>query len=94
MILAHQASVAITNARLIEQLDRSRAELARQSAVERALLEISAEINAVRDPVEVLHRIAAEASGLLDTERVFINIIEEDEEGPGWVWYSPTETWS
>jgi PAS domain S-box-containing protein len=22
---------------------------------------------------------------------VYINIIEEDEEGPGWVWYSPTE---
>jgi PAS domain S-box-containing protein len=91
MVLAHQASVAITNARLIEQLDRSRAELARQAAVERALLEITAEINAVRDPEEVLHRIAAEASGLLDTERVFINIIEEDEDGPGWVWYSPTE---
>ncbi len=90
-ILAHQASVAITNARLIEQLDRSRAELARQAAVERALLEITAEINAVRDPVEVLHRIAAEASGLLDTERVFINVIEEDAEGPAWAWYSPTE---
>lgn len=91
MVLAHQASVAITNARLIEQLDRSRAELARQAAVERALLEITAEINAVRDPEEVLHRIAAEASGLLDTERVFINVIEEDAEGPAWVWYSPTE---
>ncbi len=91
MILAHQASVAITNARLIEQLDRSRAELARQAAVERALLEITAEINAVRDPEEVLHRIAAEASGLLDTERVFINVIEEDADGPAWVWYSPTE---
>lgn len=91
MILAHQASVAITNARLIEQLDRSRAELARQAAVERALLEITAEINAVRDSEEVLHRIAAEASGLLDTERVFINIIEEGPDGPSWVWYSPTE---
>lgn len=91
MILAHQASVAITNARLIEQLDRSRSELARQAAVERALLEITAEINAVRDPEEVLHRIAAEASGLLDTERVFINVLEEDADGPAWVWYSPTE---
>ncbi len=91
VILAHQASVAITNARLIEQLDRSRAELARQAAVERALLEITAEINAVRDPEEVLHRIAAEASGLLDTERVFINILEDGPDGPSWVWYSPTE---
>ncbi|MFN8519412.1 MAG: GAF domain-containing protein [Chloroflexota bacterium] len=91
MILAHQASVAITNARLIEQLDRSRAELARQAAVERALLEITAEINAVRDPEEVLHRIAAEASGLLDTERVFINILEDGPDGTSWAWYSPTE---
>ncbi|MBX3030245.1 MAG: GAF domain-containing protein [Chloroflexi bacterium] len=91
MILAHQASVAITNARLIEQLDRSRAELGRQAAMERALREITAEINAVRDPEEVLHRIAAEGAGLLDTDRVFINILEDEPDGPSWIWYSPTE---
>ncbi len=91
MILAHQASVAITNARLIEQLDRSRAELGRQAGMERALREITAEINAVRDPEEVLHRIAAEAAGLLATDRVFINIVEDDEGGPSWIWYSPTD---
>ena len=73
-ILAHQASVAITNARLIEQLDRSRAELARQAAVERALREITAEISAVRDPRRSSTGSPREGAGLLGTERVFINV--------------------
>ena len=47
-ILADQASLAITNARLIERLNRSSDDLARQAEVERALREITAEISAVR----------------------------------------------
>ncbi len=91
VILAHQASLAITNARLIEQLDRSRTELARQADVERALREITTELNAVRDPEEILHRIASEGARLLDTERVFINLLDEQAGTMGWAWYSPTE---
>ncbi len=91
VILAQQASLAITNARLIEQLDRSRTELARQADVERALREITTELNAVRDPEEILHRIASEGARLLDTERVFINLLDEQAGTMGWAWYSPTE---
>ncbi len=91
VILAHQASLAITNARLIEQLDRSRTELARQADVERALREITTELNAVHDPDEILHRIAAEGSRLLDTDRVFINLLDDKAGTLGWAWYSPTE---
>ncbi len=91
VILAHQASLAITNARLIEQLDRSRTELARQADVERALREITTELNAVRDPEEILHRIAAEGARLLDTERVFINLLDDQAGIMGWAWYSPTD---
>ncbi len=91
VILAHQASLAITNARLIEQLDRSRTELARQAQMERVLREITTELNAVRDPEEILHRIALEGSRLLDTERVYINVLDEQAGILGWAWYSPTE---
>jgi PAS domain S-box-containing protein len=91
VILAHQASLAITNARLIEQLDRSRTDLARQADVERALREITTELNAVRDPEEILHRIAHEGARLLDTERVYINVLDEHDGAKGWAWYSPTE---
>ena len=91
VILAHQASLAITNARLIEQLDRSRTELARQADVERALREITTELNAVRDPEEILHRIATEGARLLETERVYINVLDDQAGVMGWAWYSPTE---
>ena len=91
VILAHQASLAITNARLIEQLDHSRTDLARQADVERALREITTELNAVRDPEEILHRIAREGARLLDTERVYINVLDEQAGTMGWAWYSPTE---
>ena len=47
--LASQAAIAITNARLIEELDRSRAELARSVDAERTLREIAARVSAMRD---------------------------------------------
>jgi signal transduction histidine kinase len=89
--LADHASLAITNARLIEQLDRSRTELARQADVERGLREITAELSAMRDPQEILHRIAREGARLLGTERVFINVLNDPAGATGWTWYSPTE---
>lgn len=91
-VLADQASIAITNARLIEDLKRSREEVAKRADVERALREITAEISAVRDPQEVLHRIAAEGARLLGTDRVFINLLNDPTGATGWTWYSPTET--
>jgi signal transduction histidine kinase len=89
--LADHASLAITNARLIEQLDRSRSELERQADVERALREITAELSSMRDPQEILHRIAREGARLLGTERVFINVLNDPSGATGWTWYSPTE---
>ena len=59
--------------------------------MERALREITTELNAVRDPEEILHRIAAEGARLLDTERVFINLLDDQAGTMGWAWYSPTE---
>jgi PAS domain S-box-containing protein len=89
--LADQASLAITNARRIEQLERSRAELAARAELERSLREIAGGVTAMRDPHQVLHLIAREGARLTGTERVYINVLDEPGAGPGWVWYSPTE---
>ena len=40
----------MTNARLIEELDRSREQFSHQADAERALREIAARITAIRDP--------------------------------------------
>src|SRR5205085_62394 len=59
--LAHQASIALENARRIEEIDRSRVMLARRVDVERALREIGGRLAALRDPTELLQRIVDEA---------------------------------
>ena len=48
--LADQAAVAIANARLIEELERSRAEIARRADSERTLREIAARVSAILEP--------------------------------------------
>jgi signal transduction histidine kinase len=45
----------------------------------------------VRDPEEILHRIALEGARLVRTDRVFINVLENPSGATGWTWYSPTE---
>ena len=90
--LADQASLAITNARRIEQLTRSRSELAARAQLERGLREITAGISAERDLDAVLHRIATEASRLTGNDRVFINVLNDPGSPTAWTWYSPTET--
>jgi len=89
--LADQAFLAITNARRIEQLQRSRAELAARAELERGLREITAGITAERDPQAVLHRIAREGARLTGSDRVFINVLNDPAAATAWVWYSPTE---
>ena len=48
--LASQAAIAITNARLIDELERSRAELARRADSEQTLREIAARVSAILEP--------------------------------------------
>ncbi len=90
--LSDQASLAITNARRIEALTRSRSELAERALLERGLREITAGITAERDLDAVLHRIASEASRLTGNDRVFINVLNDPGSPTAWTWYSPTGT--
>ena len=59
--LADQAAIAITNARLIEELERSQAAVARRADTERALRDITARIAALREPEVILDRVVEEA---------------------------------
>ena len=73
-ILASQAAIAITNARLIEELARSRGEQARAAEAERALREIAARMTAMRDQDEILKVINEEAARLLRGSGAMINL--------------------
>ncbi len=66
--LAEQAAIAITNARLIEELERSKLALARRAETERSLRDITARIAALTDPDEVLERVVKDARRLLATD--------------------------
>ena len=66
--LAEQAAIAITNARLIEELERSRVALERRAETERSLRDITARIAALTDPDEVLERVVEDAKRLLETD--------------------------
>ena len=89
--LSEVAAIAVTNARLIAELRRSREDLGGRADTERALREINVEISMMREPTAILHRIAAEGARLLGTERVSINIPNDPEAKTGWTWYTPTE---
>jgi PAS domain S-box-containing protein len=66
--LAEQAAIAITNARLIDELKRSKLALARRAETERSLRDITARIAALRDPDEVLERVVEDAKRLLESD--------------------------
>jgi PAS domain S-box-containing protein len=66
--LAEQAAIAITNARLIDELERSKLALARRAETERSLRDITARIAALRDPDEVLERVVEDAKRLLGSD--------------------------
>ena len=71
--LATQASIAIRNARLIEELARSRAVIERRAEAEQALREIAARITAIRQPGDLLQRIVDEARRLLRADGAVID---------------------
>jgi GAF domain-containing protein len=75
--LATQASVAIRNARRIDELARSRAVIERRAEAERALREIGARITAIRQPGDLLQRIVEEARRLLRADGAVIDEYDE-----------------
>lgn len=76
--LAGQAAIAITNARLIRELESSREENARRADTERTLREIAARVSAILDPADVLERIVTEAVRLLGSDGARIDLWDED----------------
>ncbi len=84
-VLASQAAIAVTNARLYEQL-RERVD------AQRALASISAEIASLHDPAAVLQRTAEEAMRLLGADTAIINPLEDDDTLLGWpIAYAPAD---
>ncbi|MDQ2673720.1 MAG: GAF domain-containing protein, partial [Chloroflexota bacterium] len=69
-LFAGQAAVAITNARLVEQLRR-------RVDAQRSLAEIAAQIASLHEPQTVLDRAVADAARLLGADRAQINLLRE-----------------
>ncbi len=74
--LADQAAVAIANARLIDELERSRAEIARRADSEQTLREIAARVSAILEPDEVLQQIVDETTRLLESDGARIDLYD------------------
>lgn len=83
--LAGQAAIAITNARLIRELEQSREENARRADAERTLREIAARVTATLDPTDVLARIVSEAVRLLGSDGARIDLWDEELGALRWV---------
>jgi GAF domain-containing protein len=74
--LAAQAAIAITNTRLVDEINQSRREVGRRAATEQSLREIAARITAIRDTDELLQHVADEAGRLLDAEGAIIDLLD------------------
>ncbi len=84
--LADQGAVTIVNARLIDELERSREEVARRADSERTLREIAARVSAILDPGEVLQRIVEESARLLESDGARIDLYDEDLGALAWAY--------
>ena len=82
--LAGQAAIAITNARLIDELARSRAELARRADSEQTLREIAARVSAILEPAEVLQQIVDETTRLLESDGARIDLYDPEIDALRW----------
>ncbi|MFN8621535.1 MAG: GAF domain-containing protein [Chloroflexota bacterium] len=74
--LADHAAASLANARLIEQLARSREELARQAEQERALREISSRVAVLGQTEEILQRVVDESARLLGADGAHLCLLE------------------
>ncbi len=86
--LAGQAAIAITNARLIDELERSREETARRADAERTLREIAVRVSSILDPDTVLTRIVAESARLLGSDGARIDLWDEELGSLRWAYAS------
>ena len=86
--LAGQAAIAITNARLIDELERSREENAQRADAERTLREIAARVSSILDPDTVLTRIVAESARLLGSDGARIDLWDEELGALRWAYAS------
>ena len=75
--IAAQVAISLGNARLIEDLDRSRDELRRRAEREATLRELGARLTAVGNPDELLRRIVAEARRLVGADGSRIDLLDE-----------------
>ncbi len=76
LAIAQQAAVALSNARLIDELEVSRQDIAHRADAERALREISARITAIHDPADVLQQVIDEAARLLDADGAILELVD------------------
>jgi GAF domain-containing protein len=91
--LAEHAASAMANARLIEELDRSRQELdrsrsdlARRADAEQALREIAARITALRDPAEILQEVVELASRLVGGQGAILDLLDPESGNLRWAY--------
>src|SRR4029079_13101635 len=84
--LASQAAIAITNARLIEELARPRGELARTADAERTLREIAGRVSATHDQDEILQAVIDASVPLLGATGA--SIAHTDDTGAADAWTS------
>ncbi|HLO36381.1 MAG TPA: GAF domain-containing protein, partial [Candidatus Deferrimicrobium sp.] len=85
---ADQVVVAIQNARLIDELGRSREEISRRADAERAVREIAANISALRDVEAILQQTVDEARRLLASSSARIDMLDDDGKTLRWAYAS------
>ncbi len=84
--LATQASIAIRNARLMDELARSRDVIQRRAEAEKALREIAARITAIRTPGDLLQHVVDEAQRLLRADGAVIDQFNEETQRLEWAY--------
>src|SRR4029078_8162937 len=82
--LASQAAIAITNARLIEELAASRTDLARTADAERTLREIAGRVSATHDKDESLQAVIDASVRLLGATGAMIDLLGDTGMAEAW----------
>ena len=84
--LATQASITLTNARLMQELERSRAVIERRAEAEQALREIATRITAIREQGDLLHHLIDEAARLLRADGALIDLYDPETDSLYWAY--------